>query len=36
MTNSIRQTVAALREEGIVISENALRVWVKKGDIPAV
>lgn len=36
MTNSIRQTLAALRDEGINISENALRNWVRSGDIPAV
>lgn len=36
MTNSIRQTLVALRDEGIIISENALRTWVKNGDIPAV
>ena len=36
MTNSIRQTLAALRAEGINISENALRTWVKSGAIPAV
>ena len=36
MTNSIRQTLAALRDDGINISENALRNWVKRGDIPAV
>lgn len=31
MTNSIRQTLAALRAEGINISENVLRNWVKSG-----
>lgn len=36
MTNSIRQTMAALREDGIIVSENALRTWVKSGEIPAV
>lgn len=36
MTNSIRQTLVALRDEGIIVSENALRTWVKNGDIPAV
>ena len=36
MTNSIRQTLATLRDDGINISENALRSWVKSGDIPAV
>ncbi len=35
-TNSIRQTVAALREDGIAISENALRRWVKEGQLPAL
>ena len=36
MSNSIRQTLKMLRQDGIFVSENALRTWVKNGDIPAV
>ena len=34
-TGTIPQTLSRLREDGIYISENALRVWIKSGQIPA-
>lgn len=34
-SGTIRQTLQRLREEGYFISENALRIWVKSGLIPA-
>ena len=34
-TGTIPQILTRLREEGIYISENALRTWVKAGSIPA-
>lgn len=34
-TGTIPQTLKRLREEGIYITENALRTWVKTGSIPA-
>lgn len=33
---TIRDTAARAKAEGLPISENALRVWIKKGDIPVV
>lgn len=33
---TIRQVQRQLNEEGYCISENALRRWVKSGQIPAV
>lgn len=32
---TIRQTVARAKGEGLNISEQALRHWVKSGEIPA-
>ena len=34
-TGTIPQTLEHLRADGIYISENALRTWVKTGNIPA-
>lgn len=34
-TGSIRQTLQRLHAEGYCVSENALRTWVKSGQIPA-
>ena len=34
-TGTIPQTLIRLREEGIYISESALRTWVRNGSIPA-
>lgn len=33
---TIRDTAARAKAEGLPISENALRNWVKQGQIPAV
>ena len=33
---TIRDTAARAKAEGLPISENALRVWIKEGKIPAV
>lgn len=34
-SGTIPQTLAHLRADGINVSENALRTWVKNGSIPA-
>ena len=34
-TGTIPQTLEHLRSDGIYVSENALRTWVKTGSIPA-
>jgi len=34
-TGTIPQTLKRLKEEGIYVTENALRTWVKTGSIPA-
>ncbi len=34
-TGTIRQTVARLHREGMNITENSLRVWVRTGILPA-
>jgi len=34
-TGTIPQTLQHLKDDGILISENALRTWVKNGSIPA-
>lgn len=34
--NSIRETCARLRAEGMPVPESALRRWVKEGLIPAM
>lgn len=33
---TIRDTVARAKAEGLPISENALRNWIKQGKIPTV
>lgn len=32
---SIRQAVERCRRDGLPISDYALRIWIKRGDIPA-
>ncbi len=34
-TGTIRQTVARLHREGMNVTENSLRVWVRTGVLPA-
>ena len=33
---TIRDTVARAKDEGLPVSENAVRTWVKEGKIPVV
>lgn len=33
---TIRDTAARAKAEGLPISENALRVWIKQGKVPVV
>lgn len=33
---TIRDTAARAKAEGLPISENAIRVWIKQGKIPVV
>lgn len=33
---TIRATAARAKAEGLPISENAIRVWIKQGKIPVV
>jgi len=33
---TIRAAATRARDEGLPISENALRVWIKRGEIPVV
>ena len=34
-TGTIRQTYQRLQEEGMNVSENSLRTWVRNGTLPA-
>lgn len=34
-TGTIRQTIARLHREGMNVTENSLRVWVRAGVLPA-